>query len=226
MMNGPRISTSPSSASLISAPGDGGPDRADLDLVRRVAGAVAAGLGHAPQLGQRDADRVEELDHLAAAWAPRPRSPTRPGRARAARGSSRAPARPPSRARGSSSGTSSPACSAAPSAGPRRAPTAVGLLLRGVLLGLDAGLDRGLELLPDARHGEEPGRPHLGQVGHHLARVRAAGGGEAEQHRQVVASRRARRCAPSAARRSTRPVVRERDHLVEAAEPRPRGWRG
>ena len=39
-------------------------DRPDLDPVGRVARARAAGLGHAPQLRQRDADGVEELDDL------------------------------------------------------------------------------------------------------------------------------------------------------------------
>ena len=40
-------------------------DGADLDLVRRVRRAGAARLGHAPQLRQRQAERVVELDHLA-----------------------------------------------------------------------------------------------------------------------------------------------------------------
>ena len=52
------------SASLISTPGRRRADGADLDLVGRVDGAGAAGLAHAPQLGERQADRVEELEHL------------------------------------------------------------------------------------------------------------------------------------------------------------------
>src|SRR5919204_1455913 len=39
-------------------------DRPDLDAPRRVDRAGAAGLRHPPQLGERHADRVEELDHL------------------------------------------------------------------------------------------------------------------------------------------------------------------
>ena len=44
----------------------------------------------------------------------------------------------------------------------------------------------GLQLLPDARHGEEPARAHFGQVGEHLARIVAAGDLQAEHDRQVV----------------------------------------
>ena len=44
----------------------------------------------------------------------------------------------------------------------------------------------GLELLPDARDGEEPGRPHGRQVGDDLARVRAAGDRHRVDDRQVV----------------------------------------
>ena len=47
--------------------GHGRPDGADLDPLGRVAGADRVGLAHAPQLAEREPDRVEELDHLARA---------------------------------------------------------------------------------------------------------------------------------------------------------------
>ena len=50
----------------------------------------------------------------------------------------------------------------------------------------DHRLQAGLELLPDARHGEEPRRPHLGEQGDDLARVRAGGDRQAVGDRQVV----------------------------------------
>ena len=53
--------------------GRGRADGAELDLLGRVDAAGAAGLGHPPQLGERDADRVEELEHLDAASARRRR---------------------------------------------------------------------------------------------------------------------------------------------------------
>ena len=59
----------------------------------------------------------------------------------------------------------------------------------GALLGRLAGhhrLQARLQLLPDARHGEEPAGAHFGQVGEHLARVVAAGDLQPEDDRQVV----------------------------------------
>jgi hypothetical protein len=160
--------------------------RADLDPIGRVAGPVAGGLGHPPQLGQRHADRVEELDHL-----------TRRGRgADVDRLDLVEPQQRPHlrqhelvglRVLGAQvvgdglAGLLELDLAQAHVERPERRPLA---LL--VLLGLDAGLDGRLQLLPDARHGEEPGRPHLGQVGDHLARVRAVGGREAQHHRHVV----------------------------------------
>ena len=57
-----------------------------------------------------------------------------------------------------------------------------------LLLGLggEHRLEPGLELLPDPRHGEEPRRPHLRQVGEDLARVRAARDRAGVDHRDVV----------------------------------------
>jgi hypothetical protein len=83
------------------------------------------------------------------------------------------------------------------------------------LLGRDTRLDGGLQLLVDAGDGEEPRRPHLGQVGHDLPGVRTAGGGEAEHHRPVVAAR------PLGDVGHRQPghdpaVVREGDQFVEA----------
>ena len=59
---------------------------------------------------------------------------------------------------------------------------------RALLIGLagDHRLQPRLQLLPDAGHGEEPVRAHLGQVGEHLAGVRAGGDLQPVDDRQVV----------------------------------------
>ena len=92
-----------------------------------------------------------------------------------------------------------------------------GLLALRILLGLDAGLHRRLELLPDARHGEEPGGPHLGQIRDHLARVGAAGDREAEHERQVVRAVALRDVGHRQVRHHAA-VVGEGDDLVERAD--------
>ena len=191
MICGPRIRTSPSSASFSSMPGVTCPTVPSLISSGQVDGAAAACSPTgptAPPPARRSRGRTRAPR---AASAPRRRRRPRARRARAAprsfestmlvglrvlRGELRRDllARP----------------------APARTfwcPTSIAhfsaRLRSRVLLGLDHRLEAGLQLLPDARDGEEPGRPHLGQVGDHLARVRAARDRVAEHDRQVVAGR-------------------------------------
>ena len=159
-----------------------------LILSGQVHGPAAGALRQAPQLGDRHADRVEELEHgerrrrradvdgleLVEAELLAQLRQHQLVRLRVLLGQLRpGPARRPARARTFWWPTS-------------RAHFSARLALL-VLLGLDHRLEARLQLLPDARDGEEPARPHLGQVGDHLARVRAARDGVAEHDRHVVA---------------------------------------
>ena len=197
-------------------PGAARADRADLHSVRRVAGAGAAGLGHAPQLGQRQPQRVEELDHLARRGRgpdvqrhqliePERRTDLGPHQAVRLRVLLR-----------QLGGDVLPRLLGSHLAQPHVDGPLGGLLALRILLRLHPRLERGLQLLPDARHGEEPGGTHLRQVADHLARVGAAGHGEAEHERQVVAA-----VALGDVRhrqvRDHAPVVGEGDQLVERA---------
>ena len=162
---------------------------------------------------------MEELDHLGrrgrGADVARPRS----GRGRASRGCPRAPPRRPSRTRAArSSGTSSPACSAAPSS----APTSSALLgLLPLLLGLEPAEHR-----PRARPSASPrcaGPRRTRSAGPRAGTATTSRGFgqhvvvKPNSDRQVVAARRARRCAPSAARRRRVRPSGNCDHLVVAA---------
>ncbi len=148
-MIGPRISTSPSSASLIS-------------ILGRVAAARSAGLGHAPQLRKRQPERVEELDHLA-----RGGRGAHVERLQLVEAQHRADLREHllvglgvivgKLRRDLLAGLIEPHLLEPDLEGPLR-----GLLAFLVLLGLDSRLERGLELLPDPRHREEPGRANVG----------------------------------------------------------------
>ena len=221
MTIGPRMSTSPSSASLISAPGDTGPDRADLDPVRRVAGAVAAGLGHAPELRQRHADRVEELDHLARRGRGADVHRLHLGRARAARGSSRARARPPWRApRRARRSSSSPAWSARTLRRPTSSAHSVAFLRSASCSAATPASMAALSFSQMRGTAKNHDGPHLGQVGHDLARVLAAGGGEARAPSAGSGCRRARRCAPSAATRPPGPRPGTRSSRRTRGRPR------
>ena len=209
-------STSPSLSSLISHARRRRPDRADLDLVARVDAAGAAGLAHAPQLGERQPDRVEELEHLdgrrsgadvdrldlvEAEHRAQPGEDLLVGALRPARRARRAPARPPVRGAPSEAHASSAAS------------TFAALLLG---LGGEHRLQPGLQLLPDPRHGEEPARAHFGQVGEDLARVLAAGDLQAEDDRQVVMG-----VALGDVRRSaaTRSRARPRGNSISSSSP-------
>ena len=142
----------------------------------------------------------------------------RPRRARASRaGREASPRRPGARAAASSSGTCSPACSSAHllARGGERPLSACSRSLLGAAR--DHRLEARLQLLPDARDGEEPGRPHLRQVGDDLARVRAGRDRDAVARSAGSGGRRARRCAPPAARRSTRAPVGEVDRRSSTA---------
>ena len=95
------------------------------------------------------------------------------------------------------------------------------LQLPPALLGLagDHRLQARLQLLPDARHREEPARAHFRQVGEHFARVLAAGDLQAVDDRQVVVGValgdvRARQPRDHA------PVARELDQLLDALDGR------
>ena len=79
-------------------------------------------------------------------------------------------------------------------------------------------LEPGLQLLPDPRHGEEPGRPHLGQELDDLARVGADRDRAARWSPAGSSGRRARRCGPPAARRS--PCRRARGSRSSRRPPR------
>ena len=176
-------------------------DRPELDRVGQVHGAAAAALGQAPQLRHRHADRVEELEH-------RHRS-----RCRAhVHGLELVEAELLAQLRQHHlvglrvllrelvghllAGLLQPHLLVADVDRPlQRA-----LALR-VLLALDHRVEAGLQLLPDAGHREEPAGPHLGQVGDHLARVRAAGDASGRARSVCSGRSRARRCAPWAGRR-------------------------
>ena len=86
-----------------------------------------------------------------------------------------------------------------------------------LLLGLrgEHRLQTGLQLLPDPRHGEEPRRADLRQVGEDLPRVRAAVTVPAKTSGGSGAPS-ARRCAPPAATRSPSRPAREVDDLLES----------
>ena len=170
----------------------------------------------APRAGCRSRGRTRSPR---AAWAPRPRSPTRPGRARAGRGSSTARARPPWRA---------------PSAGHvlrratfRRPTSSAHWVACFFAASCSASMPASIAAFSFSQmRGTAKNQVglHLGQVGHHLARVGAAGGGEAHEHRQVV------RAGPLGDVRHRQPrddaaLVRELDHLVEAVDRRRPGSR-
>ena len=167
-------------------PGIGGPTVPSLTFSGGLTVADAAGLRHPPELADRDPDRVEELEHLdrrrrgadvdgdglvepERAAQVRRTSPRR--RRRRPRRSPRAPPRPPARA--------------APSGSRPRGPAGPGSRCSLGQVG-DHRLEAGLELLPDPRHGEEPGRAHLRQEVDDLARVGADRDRRALDHRQVV----------------------------------------
>ena len=182
-------------------PGAGGPDGADLDLVGRVAGAVAGRLRHAPQLGQRDARSRGRTRSPRAASARRRRSPTppasRPSRPRIFESTSSS-----ALAYSSPSGTSSPLLGLP--RGPRRAPTSWPASSL-VLLGLDAGLDTRPSASPrcaaprrtrSAAPRAGTPRPGAGRGSRWSRSPRTSAGS---------ACRRARRCAPSAGRRPRGP---------------------
>ena len=196
-----------------------------LILLRRVDAARAAGLAHPPQLGQRQPDRVEELEHLdgrgrradvdrldlvearASRAAPRrsPRRPSRPAR--------RAPRGPPRRA--------------APGA-----PCAIAGVERRVhRLRCSSGCPATIVSRPAFSfsqirgHREEPAGPHFGQVGEHLAGVVAAGDLQPVDDRQVVVGGALGDVRARAARRS-RARRRGTRSARRAPRPRPAGCGG
>ena len=176
-------------------------DGAELDLARQVRGAAAGALGEAPQLGDRHADRVEELQHRQ-----RGRRRSHIDRLKLVEAEHRSDARQDLLVcllvlggqfrryflarllRSDSSGAQVDR--------PLQRP----LALR-VLFALDHRLHAGLQLLPDPGYREEPSRVHLRQVGDHLARLATRRHRVAQDHRQVVDPWTARRYAPSAGRR-------------------------
>ena len=186
MTESPLTSTSPSSASLISVPGIGGPTVPSLTRSGglQVATPQVSDIPQSSPIGipiawknsstssgrrrRADVDRqhLVEPERDAQAWRTSPRRPwPRPRRA---------PPAPPRRpARGAPSGRAASSALRAPSR-----------LLVGQ--GGEVGLEARLELLPDPRHGEEPGRPDLRQELDDLARVRADRDRDALDHRQVV----------------------------------------
>ena len=201
-MKSPRISSSPSSASLSSTPGRRRPDGADPHLARPVARAGGARLRHPPQLRQLDPDRVEELDHLG-----RRRRGADVDRDELVEPEHRAQARRTSRvglldgrrqlrrdllAR---AGAAAPPAATASSAPCTRARASSGWRA-------EHRLEPGLQLLPHARDGEEPGRAHLRQHLDDPARVRADRDRAGVDDRDVRGARCARRCARPAATRS------------------------
>ena len=148
-------------------------DGADPDLAGPVAGSESAGLGHPPQLGELDPERVEELEHLDRGRRGADVDRDQPGRARASRAASRTSARRRARpAASSSGGTGSPRWRS-------RTRSIAGCSASSTGLRCSAGcaalhrVEAGLQLLPDPRDREEPVRPDLRQVGHDIARVRA-----------------------------------------------------
>ena len=163
----------------------GRPDGAELDPLRRVHAAGAAGLRHPPQLRHRDADRVEELEHL-----------DRRGGGADVDGAHLVEAEHLAQAgedllvgRGDLGRELRRHLLAAllqANLLNRRSQRALGLCTLLIGLAGDHRLQAGLQLLPDAGHGEEPVGAHLGQVGEHLARVGAGGDLQPVDDRQVV----------------------------------------
>ena len=158
------------------------PDGADLHRAGRVDRAEAAGLRHPPQLRQRDADGVEEDEHVARrrrrAGVDGDRLVQAEHRAQPARTGSR---RPPRRAARRPRAPARRPCS---SSTLRRAavsqPTVCSPWVE------NRALEPRLELLEDPRHREEPRRPDGRQVGDDLAHHGARGDRHAEHDRQVV----------------------------------------
>src|SRR5215218_4428254 len=198
-------------------PRRGRPDRADLDPLRRVAGPGAGGLGHPPQLRERNPQRMEELDHLG----------RRRGRTHVA-GLDLAEAEHVADVREHLGVGLLPLafellrhlCARLDGADPAKGDVQ-GALDRGLLLlvlePLEHPLEAGLQFLPDPRHSEEPGRCDLGHVLGHLPRVGAAGDREAQHHRQVMAHVALRHVGHRQVRDHP-PGVRKGDDLVVGAD--------
>ena len=184
MTIGPRTRISPSPAMRSSTPGVGPTDGADLDRSRGFA-VPTTHSSHAPQsaIGTPIAWKnsststgvgaapVEVREHLVEADS-----------ARSARRSSAPPRDLPA---ASARVPVDAACSRRTCATPRRSRLQRSRLLLG-RPGANIVSKPGLELLPHARHREEPARPDFGQVGEHLPRVRAAGDLQTEHDRQIV----------------------------------------